>query len=270
MNLLILNEGKLSNISSEFCFKKVFSFVNYKTTLKIVKNNREIQNKLGINLQNYKTESSYSYIERKIRMASGQSAYDSSFQGISLLITGCLSGTFLLHFITYAILLVTMNLFDEKNSKENYNKDYIDIINKINMSLFILIFVIICSFFILNFFIFKHFDIDTKLKKYIKMIILILIILIHCTYEGLIIWKLVLSYDIKKDSITWFMVLDYLFIVFNFIYIIYMIITSILYYISSGESISYKTDFFLTTFKDIKVILSSLISNYSIFYINIF
>ena len=32
-----------------------------------------------------------------------------------------------------------------------------------------------------------------------------------------------------------------------------MIITAILYYISSGESISYKTDFFLTSFKDIKV-----------------
>ena len=253
MNLIVLNDEKLSKISSEFCLKKVFSYLNYKTTLQIAKNNRELQKKLGINLQNYKTESNYGYVERKIRMASGQSAYDASFQSMSLLITGCMSVTFLLYFITYTILLVTMNLFNETNSKDNYDKDYIDIINKINNSLFILIFIVICSFYVLNYFIFKDFDIDTNLRKYLKTTILIVIILIHFTYERLVIWKLALSYDIKKDSITWFMVLDYLFIVFNFIYIIYLVITAILYYISSGESISNKTDFFLTTFKDIKV-----------------
>ena len=166
MNLIVLNDEKLSKISSEFCLKKVFSYLNYKTTLQIAKNNRELQKKLGINLQNYKTESNYGYVERKIRMASGQSAYDASFQSMSLLITGCMSVTFLLYFITYTILLVTMNLFNETNSKDNYDKDYIDIINKINNSLFILIFIVICSFYVLNYFIFKDFDIDTNLRKY--------------------------------------------------------------------------------------------------------
>ena len=249
---LITNEGQLSQlskISSEFCLKKVFSFVNCKTTLNVVKYSRELQNKLGINLQNYITESNYVYVERKIRILNPENPYEPSFRCLSLQITGAMSGIFLLSFLIYITLLIT--LFDEK---ENFDKNYIDIIKAINMSLFILIFAIICSFFVLNFFIFKNYGTDTKLKKNIKMTILIFIILIHFIYKGLIIWKIVLSYNIEKVILEWYMILDFLFIAFNFIYIIYMIIITILYYLSSGKFYIYKTDFYLTAFKDIKVI----------------
>ena len=49
------------------------------------------------------------------------------------------------------------------------------------------------------------------------------------------------------------MILDYLFIVFNFIYIIYMVVVTSFYSSLSGVSISYKTDFFLNSFKEVKV-----------------
>ena len=136
MKLIILNEEKIFKISSEFCLKTVFSYVDYKTTLKLIKNNKNLQNKLGIDLQNYKTESNYGYIERKVNIEERLSADSGLDKFITFGITGCISGIFLLFLLTYAILLVSINLFDETNTKENYDETYLDIIKKINFFLF--------------------------------------------------------------------------------------------------------------------------------------
>ena len=45
---------------------------------------------------------------------------------------------------------------------------------------------------------------------------MIIIDLVYILYEGLVIWKLVLSYKIKADGIPWFMAMDYVFLILDF------------------------------------------------------
>ena len=43
----------LSNVSSSDCLKIVFSYINNKKTLNIIKYNKKLQNRLEININNY-------------------------------------------------------------------------------------------------------------------------------------------------------------------------------------------------------------------------
>jgi hypothetical protein len=77
--------------------------------------------------------------------------------------------------------------------------------------------------------------------------------LINFLFESLVIWKLILSYKIKKGGCTWFMVLDYLFLIINFIYIIIILIPSIIYFKDSGNDMHFEINNFLTSFNKIKI-----------------
>ena len=66
------NDDPIFKISSTYCLKSILSYIEYNTTLKIVKYNKRIQKKLDINLKDYsldyelkeqeKTTSNYSRI----------------------------------------------------------------------------------------------------------------------------------------------------------------------------------------------------------------
>ena len=60
------NKEILFNISSDYTLKTIFSYIKYNTLLKLIKNNKSLQRKLGINLENYQIISNYQYIKRKI------------------------------------------------------------------------------------------------------------------------------------------------------------------------------------------------------------
>ena len=53
-----------------------------------------------------------------------------------------------------------------------------------------------------------------------KSIIIVIINLIHFTFEGLVIWKVVISYQNLEGDIPWFMIMDYVFLIINFLHII--------------------------------------------------
>ena len=249
------NKTNIDKISNKFILKSLFSYLNYKDILRLVKYNKKLQNNLGFNLENYKMKSSFlkyeytketkTYRERKV---SGKESFGYAFMSIFISYMTCILFTY--SFI-YTILLVSLDSFDESNTIENYNKSSAKIIKTINACLFILDAVCLGTCFFFIFYVFKNEELDYGIKRYVKWTLIILIDLTHFTFEGLIIWKLVLSYKIKKDDNPWFMTMDYIFIFLHFFYILYLLCFSITYFCDSGKFIHTSTNFYLTKFNGI-------------------
>ena len=114
--LLPDDEDILSKLSSNYSLKTVFSYVNYQRLLNLIKYNKHLQNKLGINSNNYRNDYNFQYIKRKItRIYSGESngKDESTRDGYILLFSLCCSCCRFIYFIIYPILLVSLNLFDK-------------------------------------------------------------------------------------------------------------------------------------------------------------
>ena len=77
--------------------------------------------------------------------------------------------------------------------------------------------------------------------------------LVHLTFEALIIWKLVLSYEIKSVTTTWFIVLDYIFIILYFVYILYFLIASGFFFYYLGRNVKKETETILISYNKIKI-----------------
>ena len=55
----------LLKINSEYILKQIFSLIDYDQILKLVKNNKSLQNRVGIDIINYKQRTSYQYVIKK-------------------------------------------------------------------------------------------------------------------------------------------------------------------------------------------------------------
>ena len=219
-----MNRGDINKITNNYILKSLFAYLKYKKILKLVNNNKGLQNKLGINLKNYKeifNFPKYEYTKyvrtyEKINLITRES-YD-----LNLIVT-FITFSFLSYSFAYSLLLVSFDCFDDSNLKENYNKSSLNIIKKMNACTFILDIITLATPCLFLMFICEKAEYDYGLKKYIKIFIIIIINLTHFSFEGLIIWKLVLSYKIIKGSAAWFMIMDYFFIFLNFVYILYIV-----------------------------------------------
>jgi hypothetical protein len=63
------NNNLLSNITSNFNLKLIFTYLKYDYILKLIKNNKSLQNKIGIKKKNYKDYSNnkiFSKVLKKI------------------------------------------------------------------------------------------------------------------------------------------------------------------------------------------------------------
>ena len=136
------NKTNINKIYNNYILKSLFSYLNYKDILRLVKYNKKLQNSLGFNLENYKKKSSFlkyeytketnTYRERKV---SGKESFGYAFMSIFISYMTCILFTY--SFI-YTILLVSLDSFDESNTIENYDKSAAKIIKIINACLFIL------------------------------------------------------------------------------------------------------------------------------------
>ena len=255
LNMDPLRKADISRISNKEILKRVFSNLNSKRILQIVQKNKNLQEKLGINIEHYKSRSDlpkYEYIQEKSIKVRKKRHDELSYYFHICLLTCCTS-IFFVYTLIYAILLVAKDTFDESNTKENYDKSKENKINIINICIFILVAFVIISWFLLVFFVFKKCHRDYGIKKIIKSVILIITVLFHISFEGLVISKLVFSYEIKSDGSTCFIVMDYIFIVLNFIHIVFIILNIIGYFQEGGMSIQHITLCTLISFNNIKI-----------------
>ena len=248
------SNGNIFEISSDNALHTIFSFIKYSKVLEIVNHSKSLQNKLELNLENYQTFSKYLYIKRRITRTYDPRENECMEMG-KIFFTSLITFIFFVYVLIYSILLVSLESFDNSNTKINYDKKALNIINRINSYLFLFIIFIIGSFFLLLCFILKNSYSDSLKLKRIKFLMLIVIDLIYFTYECLIIWKLSLSYKIKKNEndTTWFMTCDYIFIILNSLFILYMIFVTYLYYSEAGKKIEIFDKYILTRYKDIEI-----------------
>ena len=263
------NKADITKIKNAYILKSLFSYLSSKQILKIVQKNKKLQNKLEISVENYKKYSGfpkYEYNEEtdieRIPKRNHMMMGDCS-QSCGQCISSCTSIIFILYLLVYSILQITLDTFDGSNTKENYDKSLENIINKLNKSLFILVGCVIVSWAALFFYVYIKCSYDYGFKKKLKSIIIITINIIHFTFEGLVIWKLVISYKILEGNLPWFMKMDYAFLSINFVHILFLILCTVFFFLESGDHIIISTTVTLHSFNNMEIDNYLLPDNFS-------
>ena len=253
---MINNKNILSNISNDKILKNIFSYIEYNYTLKLLKENNSIRKRIGINLDNYNNSNNksdypkYEFTKEKKFLSS---VADNEGPILSWISSFLICPIFI-YILIYSILLVSLKSFDDSNTKKNYNKSSAKIIKTINACTFILVAAIPAFGFSAITYIFNNYQYELGIHNFIKSFLMILFNIISFGFEGLIIWKLILSYEIKKDSIRWFMVMDYIFIFINIIYIIVQLFFTIIFFATCGRlKLLKKNVYTLISINDIKI-----------------
>ena len=247
MNININNNTDITKIRNNYILKSLFSYINSKNILKLVQKNKNLQNRLNINIENYKNKFEFpkykfdiskNIVEKPNERYKQYCGKIEDFFGVfGQCISSCTTCIFSLYLLVYILLLNSLDTFDDSNTKKNYDKSLENIINKINRYLFILLGCVLVSWAILCFFILVECLYDKGFKKIIKSILIIIINMIHFVFEGLVIWKLCISYKIIEGDIPWFMKMDYSFLIINFIHILFLIILTIGFFKDSESHI---------------------------------
>ena len=250
----------INKISNDYILKSLFLYINYAQTLKLIQKNKNLQNRLGVKLENYKKLSNfpnYEYIkESQVIEKKFYGDIDdiaAMTKGYQLLCSSCASLCLFIYILIYSILLVSLNTFDDSNTKDNYDKSIKKTIKIINICLFIFVIFVVVSWSLLIFYIYQNCIGDYGCKKVLKYLLIIIINMIHILFECLVIWKLYLSYKILDGSTPWFMKMDYAFIFINFGYTLFFISCSVYFFKTSGKRVELSSKIYLISFNNIKI-----------------
>ena len=258
---MLINDDKLSKLSNRYILKSIFYHLNYNHLLILFKNNKSLQNKAGITLDNYKLQFNYPQYHYFEYFSNDFYSLDPEFTGEAKLGQFCLLLCFtVLYFIyvsIYSLLLLIKDTFNDTTAQGDY-KNKAHIIKTINACNFILLVANIIGVILL--FYYDHHSSNINFTKGIKMktknILIILYDLLFFSYEGVIIWKLVLSYQIKKEGTFWFIVMDYVFIFLNLIYILLLFYLSYLFfknYLKFKNTDENYVDYFIDSLNGIRI-----------------
>ena len=256
---MLINEDKLSLISNKYILKSIFYHINYNRLLKLFKNNKAIQNKLGISLNDYKLQSNYPQYHFSEYFSDNYYLMEPEYSGEARLGQFCLllifTVIYFIYVLIYTLLLLIKNTFNDTTAQGDYNNKahIIKIINGFN---FILLAANIVGVILLFFYDSNNVSFTRGIKMKIKIILIILYNLLFLIYEGIAIWKLVLSYQIKKDGSLWFIIMDYVFIFLNLLYIVLLFYLSyhfFKHYFKLKNNNDNYIDCFIDLLNDIKI-----------------
>ena len=185
-------QSNIFNIKSNYNLKLIFSYLDYQYILKLVKYNKRLQNKLGINIENDKNNSTNpKYILRKAKDY-GDRNFDYYSYKKPEVINGeaelglcclpfCSTLIYFLYTLIYSILLVFKESFNDDNTSKEKYEEKLNTIANINLSLFALILSILIANIVFIFRIYKEHD-DNYKRGWRNLIIKILLILYFNTY----------------------------------------------------------------------------------------
>lgn len=187
------NDCKISKISSEYCFKSIFTYIKLNTVLKLVKYNKGLQKKLDINIKDY----SLDYDLKVIKNKNHNSPYKETSDLIIILLL-LFEMIFPIYQIIFSLIYITKkpgveekieNI--EKYFQESFGKS---IIYKRLQKLEISILVLSLRIFFFCFIIYK--------KRWLKLIFFMEIIyqtIIH-GFEIWFLWEIYYIYENKKSN----------------------------------------------------------------------
>ena len=257
----------LQNIKSNYVLKSMFNYMDYNRILKIIKYNKYIQNKLAIDIQNYKTSSNYEIVKRKkdntfyfsdnynnilnnfilviieyIFLIYERYVIYSLLQSIAFLgiepLTFLYKKVFELKSINTVVVIITF-IFGFILKFIKYNLNDLMVIKYMNIILFIyLILLLIFKYMTRNF---------DKYMSYIGLIFMSILIFVCCLYFILLPWRISIYFKLKNFyNIIPFQEIVFIYYSVIIIQIYFEILKDILYAKKNNQTL-----IFLVKYKDI-------------------
>ena len=187
------NNADISKISNSYNLKSIFEYLDYQYILKLLKYNRKFQNNLGINIEHYQKESYYQNYQYKKKKKKFNYHYK---------IDKCSLGKILLTIYSIYVFLYMSNCYIKYDKEsvyipryDNYLKFQITInINKYSWIIGLLLIILSTIIYIID-----EYKCE-KLNEKVRTILIIITQLSQLISEGIVIWKLVLSDQIKDEK----------------------------------------------------------------------
>ena len=151
---------KIFKISSDFCLKLLFSYLDYNSILKIIKNSKKLQKRLCLNISNYKNKLSYKYAEKKIVKKMYFNNNDKRIT-IKIILIYLLISNFI-YFYIFSFMISFYYKGPSKDTKNNTTLSYLFIIKELFNSLYGYLYSILIS---MGFFFIGYQKIITKIKE---------------------------------------------------------------------------------------------------------
>lgn len=285
-----MEKNILSNILSNYNLKTIFSYEDYNFVLRLIKYNKSIQDKLEITDQNYNDHINYKYIIKNAFIIISELnkffQRDEHIMFFTFLVYIILYGLTLANIkliyytIFFLVIFIISTIESEKTIRAEVNKLIISIIELkgyifnlcFSFALPILSRIIaskeprgdesslkiikyvnlnVITFFLLNAG-YSFIMYNPRFNEYAKLrlIVVILSILIDCSYEIAIVYKIYLLFSLNK-YISYFYLFDFLFFFLNHISIVLKIYIFQLFYGIIKKLRNYTT--FLLEYKNIKI-----------------
>lgn len=204
-----MKSTSLINISSVHAIKLIFSYLEYNRFFSLIKYNKQIQQKLKVNLKENVFPNKY--IERMTQMG----LYDLN-EELSILLGAIIYGAIYIYFFLHYLLNLILTI--DLNPKLYKIKDgYWEIINNSIIRILTPIFHFF-SIYVLCHVLYNIYR-DYASTHKIFMFLLALVIFVHCFYEKVLIHKINIIYSYALNR-KWIIFFDVLLIIVNLIHII--------------------------------------------------